>query len=72
MNTPTLERVLTDVEVLPAADRETLENLLRERRIDAWRKETAAEADGAARAFRNGDLKAEPAESLIARLKGIQ
>jgi hypothetical protein len=65
----TLDRVLTDVEALPAEEREILENLLRQRRIESWRQETAASARKAIKAFRSGKLKSEPAESLIATLR---
>ena len=44
MATLTLDRVLTDAEALPADEQEMLEGLLRQRRIEAWRRETAAAA----------------------------
>ena len=44
MNAITLDRVLTDAGHLPSDEREILEDLLRQRRIEAWRMETAAEA----------------------------
>ena len=65
----TLERVLTSVERLPADEREMLEELLRKRRSEAWREETAAEAKRASRAFRSGKLKTAPVEDVIARLR---
>jgi hypothetical protein len=65
----TLDRVLTEAEALPAEEQEILESLLRRRRIETWRQETAAEARSAIRAFRSGKLKSQPAESLIARLR---
>jgi hypothetical protein len=65
----TLERVLTEAESLPAEEREMLEKLLRQRRIETWREETAAEAKKAVRAFRGGKLKAQSAESAIATLQ---
>jgi hypothetical protein len=64
----TLERVLTSAEALPADEQEMLENLLRQRRIEAWRCDTALEAKKAVKGFRSGKLKAETAESIIARL----
>ena len=69
MNTPTLDRVLTDAGQLAPDEREMLENLLRQRRIEAWRMETATEAKNAATAFRSGKLKAQSAASVIARLR---
>lgn len=65
----TLDRVLTEAEALPKDEREMLESLLRQRRIEAWRQETAAEAKSVIKAFRSGKLKSESAESLIASLR---
>ena len=42
MTAITLDRVLTDAERLPSDEQEILEGLLRKRRIEAWRSETAA------------------------------
>jgi hypothetical protein len=72
MGTLTLERVLTSAEALPADEQEMLENLLRQRRIEAWRRDTAAEARKAVKAFRSGKLKAETVESVIARLRAAK
>ena len=69
MATLTLDRVLTEAEALPADEQEMLEGMLRQRRIEAWRQETAAEARSAIRAFRAGKLKSRPAENLIASLR---
>ncbi len=66
----TLDLVLTEAEALPKDEREMLESLLRQRRIEAWRQETAVEAKAAIKAFRSGKLKAQSAESLIAGLRG--
>ncbi len=65
----TLDRVLTEAETLPAEEQEILENLLRRRRIETWRQETAAEAKSAIKAFRSGKLKSQSAENLIASLR---
>jgi hypothetical protein len=72
MNTPTLDRVLIDAGHLPSDEQELLEDLLRKRRIEAWREATAAEAKNAAAAFRAGKLKAQSADSLIARLRAAK
>jgi hypothetical protein len=72
MNAPTLDRVLTDAGHLPADEREILEDLLRQRRIEAWRMETASEAKKAAAAFRSGKLKAQSVDSVIARLRAAK
>ena len=72
MATLTLDRVLTDAEHLPSDEQEILEDLLRKRRIEAWRAETATEAKNGAAAFRSGKLKAQSAESIIARLRAAK
>ena len=64
----TLNRVLTQAEALPADEQEMLENLLHRRRIEAWRRETAAEAKKAVKAFRAGKLKSQSVENVMARL----
>jgi CHASE3 domain sensor protein len=69
MATLTLDRVLTEAEALPADEQEMLESLLRQRRIEAWRQETAAEAKAAIKSFRTGKLKSQSAESVIDRLR---
>lgn len=46
-----------------------LEDLLRKRRIEAWRSETAAEARKAAKDFRARKLKPQSAHEVIARLR---
>ncbi len=68
LSTLTLDRVLTNAERLPSDEREILEDLLRKRRIETWRMETAAEFKNAA-AFRSGKLKAQSAVNVIARLR---
>jgi hypothetical protein len=72
MVTLTLDRVLTDAGRLPLDEQEILEDLLRKRRIELWRRETAVEARQAAAAFRSGKLKAQSAESVIARLRAAK
>ena len=47
-----------------------LEDLPHKRRVEAWRKETAAEANVATKAVRAGKLKSQSAESAIASLRG--
>jgi uncharacterized membrane protein len=68
MNHPTLDRVLNDAGRLPPDEREMLEEMLRQRRIEGWRMETVAEAKKAVTAFRSGKLKAQSVDSVIARL----
>jgi len=65
----TLDKVLTEAEALPADEQEILESLLRQRRIETWRQETAAEAERAIKAFRSGKLKSQSPENLIASLR---
>ena len=69
MTAPTLDRVLTTAEALPADEREMLEDLLRRRRVEAWRHETATEAKTAAKALRAGKLRPRPVAEVIARLR---
>lgn len=69
MGTMTLDRVLTEAEALSADERAMLEELLHKRRVEAWRKETAADAAKATRALRAGKLKAQPADDVIAALR---
>lgn len=54
---------------LPDDRQERLEVLLRRRRIEAWRRDTAAEAKTAARALRSGKLAPLPVEDGIAGLR---
>lgn len=72
MSAQTLDRVLTSAEALPQDEREMLETLLRQRRIEAWRQDTAAEARQAAKAFRSGKLKSQSAPEIIARLRAAK
>ena len=72
MAAPTLDRVLTEAETLPLDDREIPEELLRKRRIEEWRRDTAAEARKAGKAFRSGKLKGQSAEEIIARLRAAK
>lgn len=46
-----------------------LEDLLRKRRIEAWRTQTAAEAKKAVADFRSGKLKAQSVDQIIAQLR---
>jgi len=64
-----LDRGLTEAEALPADEQEILESLLRQRRIEAWRQETGAEAGNAIKAFRSGKLKSQSAANIIASLR---
>ena len=68
----TLDHVLTQAEALPADEQEMLESLLRRRRIEAWRRETAAEAKKGVKAFRSGKLKGQSVESVISRLRSAK
>ncbi|MFA6546370.1 MAG: hypothetical protein WCS99_18275 [Limisphaerales bacterium] len=72
MSTLTLDRVLTDAGRLPSEEQQILEDLLRQRRIEAWRTETAAEARKSAVTLRSGKLKAQSAEAVIARLRDLK
>ena len=72
MTTLTLDKVLTDAARLPAEERQILEDLLRQRRVETWRAETSADARKSTAAFRSGKLKAQSAESVIARLRAAK
>lgn len=68
-----LDRVLTEAEALPADEQAMLEELLRKRRLEAWRSETATEARKAVKNLRAGKLKPRSADEVIARLRaGLQ
>jgi hypothetical protein len=69
MATLTLERVLTEAESLSVDERTMLEELLRKRRIEGWRRETATEARRASRAVRSGKCRAADVEAVIGRLR---
>jgi len=72
MTTLTLDRVLTDAGRLPLDEQQILEDLLRQRRVEAWRTETASEARKSAAALRSGKLKAQSADAVIARLRDLK
>lgn len=72
MSALTLERVLSEAEALSIDERAMLEELLRGRRLEAWRRDTATEAKKALRAFRSGKLKSEPVDGIIARLRAVK
>ncbi|HZV35407.1 MAG TPA: hypothetical protein VFB72_12615 [Verrucomicrobiae bacterium] len=65
----TLDQVLTYAEALPPDEQEMLAELLKKRRIEAWREETAAYARESVAAYRTGKLKAQSAKSAIAKLR---
>ncbi len=65
----TLEGILTAAEALPLEEQWMLEELLRGRRIETWRRETAAEAKEAERAFSSGELRSQPVEAILTRLR---
>ena len=69
MATITLDRVLTEAQALSAEEQAMLEDLLHKRRVEYWRKETAAAARQAVKDFRAGKLKAQPAKEVIAALR---
>ena len=69
MATLTFDRVLANAEALSAEDQMMLEELLRRRRIESWRAETAADSKSAIKAFRLGKVKSTSADNVIARLR---
>ena len=68
----TLERVLREAESLPAEEQAILEELLHRRRLDGWRRETAAAARKSIKAFRAGKLKGQSAETVIQQLRAVK
>jgi len=72
MSASTLDRVLTSAEALPAEEQAMLEELLRRRRIESWRAETAADAAQSAKALRAGKLKPQSVESVITHLRAAK
>lgn len=72
MATLTFDRVLASAEALPAEEQSMLAELLQRRRIEKWRKETAADAAAATKAFRAGKLKSASAQNVIARLRAAK
>jgi len=57
MSALTLDRVLTSAEALPAEEQAMLEELLRRRRIESWRAETAADEGWAPFAWKHNALR---------------
>ncbi len=68
MATATLNEALTVFGQLSGDDQELMIEIARKRRIEAWRKDTAAYAKKALRDYRAGKLKAEPVEEMLQRL----
>ena len=69
MATVTLNQVLELTTKLPDDQQEMLVDIVRRRRIENWRKELADYSDQAEKDFLAGKLKAERAETIIARLQ---
>jgi hypothetical protein len=65
----TLEQVLSEAEALPPEDQIILEELLHKRRIENWRKETAAAGRKAVKTFQTGKLKGQSVEDVIVTLR---
>lgn len=68
MATATLNEALTLFGQLSGEDQELMLEIARKRRVEAWRKETAAYAKKALRDYRAGKLKAEPVAEMLQRL----
>jgi len=69
MELMTLDRALDVAMMLPVEQRRMLIEILERREIEAWREETARDAEEARRAFHAGDLKPQTADELIADLE---
>ena len=68
MTTVTLDQAIDTVLQLPPEQREMLVDILRRRQIEARRQEIATEARSSIALFRQGKLKAQSAEGVIADL----
>jgi hypothetical protein len=69
VNGVTFDHVLNLATNLPEEEQELLSELLRKRRIESWREETAAEAKRIRKAFRAGKLKARAVDAVINDLR---
>lgn len=69
MEAMTLDRALDAAMMLTGEQRRMLIEILERREIEAWREETARDAEEARRAFHAGELKAQTAEEVIADLE---
>jgi len=64
----TFDQVLTYAETLSAEEQEILADLLKKRRIEAWREETAEFAKEVVTAYHAGKLKSQSAGDANASL----
>lgn len=69
MSGPTLDYALDVVMQLPPEQREMLVDIVCRREVEAWRQEAAQDAREAISAVPRGELKPEPVEDIIARLR---
>lgn len=67
----TIDSTLNDFMKLDYNTREMLLEILQKRQIEARRKEIAKEAKHSLKDYKEGKLKAETAEELIARLNAL-
>ncbi len=65
----TFDQVLDVVMELPAHQQEMLVNIIHHRRVEVQRKEIAQAAVESLAAFRAGELKPEPVEDIIEKLR---
>lgn len=66
---PTLEQALETASQLPPEQQEMLAEILRQRQNETWRRRTAVEAQESIAAFHDGQLAAQSADEVIARLR---
>ena len=69
MTTVTLNQVMQLASALRIDEKEMLIEAMKRQRADSWRKNLARYARKAVKDYRAGKLKAESAESLVARLR---
>lgn len=70
LNTVTLDQAIDTALQLPFEQREMLVDILRSHHIEARRQEIAADARKSIAAFREGRLKAQSIEEILADLHG--
>ena len=68
LNTITLDQAIDTILQLPPEQREMLVDILRNRQIEERRQEIAADARQSIAAFREGKLKVQSADEVIAEL----
>lgn len=69
MGTVTLDQTLEMAMQLSPEQQQMLVDILTRREIETWRQEAARDARADIEAFHRGELKPEPVQDIIARLR---